>query len=159
VANPQQSAIRSLLFRRYHFPLDGLLIVGAPTCRTQAVHVVLDVVEAELTDLVWVLELVLRLEELVHVRRTWYPQGHGLKFLSERSNSSMQRGLNRNALARQVEIAYATRRARQQGKESRLPYQTSSSSSMKLSWGDIVADYRGSGLWTKRRGRADEYRR
>lgn len=24
---------------------------------------------------------------------TWYPQGHGLKLRSERSNSSMQRGL------------------------------------------------------------------
>lgn len=26
-------------------------------------------------------------------QQTWYPQGHGRKFRSERSNSSMQRGL------------------------------------------------------------------
>jgi len=40
-----------LLFRRHHFPLYGFLVVGSPTCRTQTVHVVLDIVEAELTDL------------------------------------------------------------------------------------------------------------
>jgi hypothetical protein len=40
-----------LLFRRNHFPLDRLLVIWPPTCRTQTVHVVLDIVEAELTDL------------------------------------------------------------------------------------------------------------
>lgn len=38
------------------------------------------------------------------VDRTWYPQGQGLKFRSERSNSSMQRGLG-NPLAQVPNIA------------------------------------------------------
>jgi len=35
-----------------HFPLDGLVIVGAPTCRAQAIHVRPDVIEAKLANLI-----------------------------------------------------------------------------------------------------------
>jgi hypothetical protein len=44
-------AMYSCLFGSNDFVLDVLVVVGSPTCRTQAVHVVLDIVVAELTYL------------------------------------------------------------------------------------------------------------
>jgi hypothetical protein len=41
-----------ILFLSYDFPLYCLLVVRASTGRAQSVHVVLDIVEAELADLV-----------------------------------------------------------------------------------------------------------
>lgn len=41
-----------ILFRCHDPPNDRFLVVGSPTCGAQAVHVLLDIVEAELTDLV-----------------------------------------------------------------------------------------------------------
>lgn len=40
-----------VLFRCDDLPLYCLLVVRSSTCRTQAVHVILDIVEAELADL------------------------------------------------------------------------------------------------------------
>lgn len=40
-----------ILFLRYHLPLYRLLVVRSSAGRTQPVHVVLDIVEAELADL------------------------------------------------------------------------------------------------------------
>lgn len=42
---------RNSLFFRHHLVLYCLFVVGSSTCWTQAIHVVSDVVEAELTDL------------------------------------------------------------------------------------------------------------
>jgi hypothetical protein len=81
----------SLLFLSDHFPLYRFVVVWPPTCWTQAVHVVADVVETKLTYLQDVVSSAVGMSSTN--RRTWYPQGHGRKFRSERSNSSMQRGL------------------------------------------------------------------
>lgn len=40
------------LFLCNDFKLNTFVVIWSSTCRTEAVHVVLDVVEAELTDLV-----------------------------------------------------------------------------------------------------------
>lgn len=42
----------NILFLCDNLPLYRLLIVWSPTCWTQSIHVVFDVVEAELADLV-----------------------------------------------------------------------------------------------------------
>lgn len=41
----------NILFLCDNLPLYCLLVVRSPTCRTQTIHVVFDVVEAELADL------------------------------------------------------------------------------------------------------------
>jgi hypothetical protein len=66
---------------------------------------------------------------------TWYPQGQGRKFLSDRSNSSTQRGLTDKSLAnlQNRQLAEAIYRIC-------IAYQVSSSSSMKLSWGAISVE-------------------
>lgn len=40
-----------LLFRAYDLPFDILVVVRSSTCGAQAIHVVLDIVIAELADL------------------------------------------------------------------------------------------------------------
>lgn len=141
------------LFRSYNFPLYCLFVVWPPASWTQAIHVVLDVIEAELANLY---EQTKRLgqpetERISELRgkgksRTWYPQGHGRKFRSDRSNSSIHRGLlltifvslckdwwclTRPPLGREQNAAGASRNlGRTEGEQT---YQTSSSSSMKES--------------------------
>ena len=45
--------VHDLLFLCYDLPLNSLLVVWPSTCRAQTIHIILDVVEAKLTDL-WI---------------------------------------------------------------------------------------------------------
>ena len=44
--------VANILFRCHDPPDYRFLVIGSPACRAQAVHILLDVVEAELADLV-----------------------------------------------------------------------------------------------------------
>ena len=86
--------VANILFRCHDPPDYRFLVIGSPACRAQAVHILLDVVEAELADLSEKSSVSKYVREKVEVfHLTWYPQGHGLKFRSVRSSSSTQRGL------------------------------------------------------------------
>lgn len=138
-----------VLFRRHDLPLYRLFVVWSSARGAQAVHVRLNVVEAELADLSWSETMSAAGDEMPRGSRyvrTWYPHGQGLKLRSERSRSSMQRGLEtrqRSEVPRRVwrvdrGVHDAWAGANAGDVET---YHTSSSSSMYMSCGDML------GIW------------
>lgn len=71
--------------------------------------------------------------------RTWYPQGHGRKFRSERSNSSIQRGLSQvSAQVPNIRLNPSSELEGSAPGDGGEAYQVSSSSSMNESCGAIL---------------------